>query len=136
MTPVEIRAAISASPELQAMGTEHGAIAAALSLGRTKLGTVSTAAFASWAGGTGMRAVIEDKATTVGDPLRSSALALRDVLSGGADGVRMDHAENEQMLAAWVSLGMLSSANHDSLIALATVDDPVSVQQVIDALKG
>jgi hypothetical protein len=76
-------------------------IAALLSAGRTRLGTVATDTFASWAAGTGIRAVIEDKAADAQSPLRASALALRDVLMGGASGIRLDHAGNRSMLAGW-----------------------------------
>lgn len=36
MNAQEIRAAIAADPALQALGTEHGALAAVLSVGRTR----------------------------------------------------------------------------------------------------
>jgi hypothetical protein len=140
MTPQEIRDAIAASPELQAMQTagDHQGIADTLSAGRkkSKLGSVATTEFASWAGGTGMRAVIEDKSAAAGDPLRSSALALRDVLLGGMSGIRFDYPQNVSMLDAWVAMGALTEANKASLLALAMVDDPVSFASVTEAIKG
>jgi len=113
-----------------------GAIAAMLSAGRTKLGTVSVGNFALWAAATGMRAVIEDRAANVQSPLRSIALALRDVLVGGTDGIRMDLPGNAAMLGAWVAAGELSTANRDALLALASVEDPVTAEQVAQALGG
>lgn len=113
-----------------------GAIAALLSVGRTKLGTVSVGDFASWAAATGMRAVIEDHAANAQSPLRSIALALRDVLVGGTDGIRMDLPGNAAMLGAWVAAGELTTENRDALLAMALADDPLSAAQVSDALEG
>lgn len=118
------------------LGRNDAAIAAIVSAGRVRVGTVSTAVFSSWAAKTGMRAVIEDKAVTAGDPLRSSALSLRDVCTGGASGIRLDYSDNQAMLAAWVALGALSTANRDSLLALATSADPVPVEAVVAALNA
>ena len=111
-----------------------GAIATLLSAGRTKLGTVSVGDFASWAAATGMRAVIEDHATNTQSPLRSIALALRDVLGGNIGGIRLDLQGNVDMLAAWVSADLLSVENRDALLALASVDDPLTVDQVAQPL--
>ena len=111
-----------------------GAIATLLSAGRTKLGTVSVGDFASWASATGMRSVIEDHATNTQSPLRSIALALRDVLGGNIGGIRLDLQGNVDMLAAWVSADLLSVENRDALLALASVDDPLTVDQVAQAL--
>lgn len=138
MTPQQIRDAIAADPALQALA-EQGRIAdlaAALSAGRTRLGTVSVGDFASWAAETGMRAVIEDHAANAASPMRSIALALRDVLTGATGGIRLDLPVNQQMLAAWVTAGELTTANRDALLALAQQDDPVNMTQVEIALKG
>ena len=138
MTPQQIRDAIAADPALQAL-LEQGRIAdlaAALSAGRTRLGTVSVGDFASWAAATGMRAVIEDHAANAASPMRSIALALRDVLTGATGGIRLDLPANQQMLAAWVTAGELTAANRDALLALAQQDDPVTMTQVEIALKG
>lgn len=138
MTPQEIRDAIAADPELQALAAEGrvGDIAAALSVGRSKLGTLSVGDFASWAAATGMRAVIEDHALNAQSPMRSVALALRDVLVGGTSGIRMDLPGNQAMLQAWVDAGELTTAARDDLLALASVPDPVTAAAVSDALEG
>lgn len=109
-----------------------GPLAAMLSpLRQPVLGTVPTEQFAAWAASTGMRAVIEDKAAAAGDPLRASALALRDVLMGSIPGIRLDHAGNQAVLTAWVTAGALSQANRDSLTALGTrAAPPLTMQQV------
>ncbi len=113
-----------------------GAIAALLSVGRTKLGTVSVGDLASWAAATGMRARIEDHAANAASPLRSVALALRDVLVGGAAGIRLDLPANAAMLAAWVAANELTVEHRDALLALASVEDPLSASQISDALGG
>lgn len=160
MTPQEIRDAVLASPELEALARltttvqvhqkdEQGyilkdqsgdplplldvvvaqpdttAIAAALSAGRTKVASVTRAAFASWAAKTGMRAKISDQSVTAASPLRSSALALLDVLNGASETIDFASAENIAMLNGWVQATLLSQADHDELLLLATVDDPV-----------
>ena len=88
---------------------------------RSVLGIVSTERFQAWCARTGMRAQIQDAATTAGDPLRSVALTLLDVLGGGAPGgVDLAYPGNQQMLGAWVTLGRLAQLQHDELVALAT----------------
>lgn len=138
MTPQAIRDAVAADPTLQVMASEGRVadIAAALSAGRTRLGTVSVGDFASWAASIGMRAVIEDHAANVASPMRSVALALRDVLAGNIGGIRLDLPANVAMLAAWVAAGELSTANRDALLALATEPDPVPTNDVSEALAG
>lgn len=117
-------------------GRRDDLIAAVLSAGRTRVGTVSAGDLASWAAATGMRAAIEDHATNSQSPLRSIALALRDVLAGGAAGVRLDLPANAAMLDAWVTAGVLAQADRDALIALASAPDPLTSQQVSDALNN
>ena len=110
-------------------------IAAYLSDGRcTRTGSVPREVFLSWAGATGMLAVIEDRAAAVGDPLRSSALALKYTLMGGAPAIRLDYPENQQMLAAWVAQAALSEANRAALLALAAQTVTVTDAQVRAAM--
>jgi hypothetical protein len=125
MTPTEIRAAISADPALQALVPDTVALAAALSVGRTKLGTVTRSDFAGWAAASGLRSKIEDLSTTAAHPLRDSSLAILDVLKGASDGINLSRPANAAMLDAWVATGNLAAADRDALIALATTDDPV-----------
>lgn len=101
------------------------AIAAALSMNRTRVASVPRALFARWAASTGMRAQIADVSSDAQSPLRSSALALLDVLNGASETIDFSSAENIQMLGAWVQLGKLTQDHHDELLALATVPDPV-----------
>lgn len=57
---------------------------------RQRLTSVSRAGFAIWAA-QGPRAVIEDVALAVGNPLRASALTLRDFLAGAAEEIGRAH---------------------------------------------
>lgn len=109
------------------------AIADALSVGRVRLGTVSRAWFATWAAGNGMRAVIEDAAATMGHPLRSIALACKDVLSGAADGIDFSLPQNVAMVQAWVAAGAMPQSDADALLALGTVPDPIDEMTVRQA---
>lgn len=130
MTPEDIRAAIQADAALQALVPDTQAIADALSAGRTKLGTVSRAWLATWAAGTGMRAVMQDVSTTAGHPLRSIALATLDVLAGAADGIDFAEPANVASVQAWVTAGLMTQEQADALFALGTVADPVDEMDV------
>lgn len=107
-------------PDELAAGND-GAIYAAMSTTapETKTGMVSRAFFAIWAASTGARAAIEDHATNPVSPLRPSALALRDFLSGAADAFDCAHPTNAGLVAAWVAAGAISQADSDALFALA-----------------
>ena len=86
---------------------------------RTVIGSVSRPDFVIWAAA-GPRAVIEDTALDKAHPLRSSALALRDFVNGNSDALDLSNAQVQGLLSAWVSLGLITQAQHDSLIGLAT----------------
>jgi hypothetical protein len=134
---VTLEQIMAAFPGLTPENRDDGEIAAALSVGRTASVPVPRSVFAGWCGSTGLRAVIQDKAEAVGDPLRSSALSLLDFLQGGvAPGLDLSHAGNAAMLAAWVSLGAVSAEQRDELLALCMAPDPVTPQQVAAALEG
>lgn len=126
MTPEDIRAAIQADAALQTLMPDTQAIADAISAGRTKLGTVSRAWLATWAAGTGMRAVMQDVSEIVGHPLRSISLATLDVLAGAADGIDFSVPENVASVQAWVTAGVMTQEHADALFALGTEPDPVS----------
>lgn len=142
MTPDEIRAAIAADPALQALAQirDDAAIAAALSQGRTKMVSVTTAEFASWAAVTNLRAPLEDISKNSTSPLRSSALAALDLLRGAGQTLDLSSSSvgqgNHAMLDAWVTAGIVSSGQRDMLYSMATIPDPVSTDAVSAALNG
>lgn len=84
--------------------------------------SVSRQVFVRWAAKTGIRAVIQDVSVIANDPLRSSALALLDIIQGGGtDGIDFSDADNIAMLAGWVALDRLTNAQRSELLALATI---------------
>lgn len=86
-----------------------------------KVQSVTRKAFIKWAAKTGMRATIQDVSIIASDPLRSSALALLDVIQGGGtDGIDFSDADNVSMLAGWVAMGRLTDTQRSELLALAT----------------
>lgn len=123
------------SPALIA-SREHGQIAAEVSVNRTRIGAISTALLSIWVAKTGLRAAIEDHAINSASPLRSIALSLKDALNGGSTVLELDNPENQAMLDAWVAAGALTSAQKQDLINRATVPAPVSVAEVVEAMKG
>lgn len=133
---MNIKETIESTPELLALMPDAKAIAEAMSLNRTKLGTVSRAWLATWSAGNGMRAVIQDTGGTEGHPLRSIALATLDVLSGAADGIDFSVPENVASVQAWVTVGLMPQSEADSLFALGTYPDPISERDVVLAITN
>jgi len=133
---MNIKETIESTPELLALMTDAKAIAEAMSINRTKLGTVSRAWLATWSAGNGMRAVIQDTANTEGHPLRSIALATLDVLSGAADGIDFSVPENVASVQAWVTVGLMPQSEADALFALGTYPDPISERDVVLAITN
>ena len=86
----------------------------------TRLALVSRAWLATWAAGTGMRAIMQDVANTNGHPLRSIALATLDVLAGAADGIDFSNPANVASVQAWVTAGLMTQADADALFAMGT----------------
>lgn len=94
------------------------------------VGEIERADLATWAASTGMRAVIEDTATSTTSTLRASALGIRDVLSGASTGIDLAKSQNMALLDGWETAGILSADNKASFIALATHNIPRSVSQL------
>lgn len=126
----------SALAALLAAGDFAGMAAHDAFAGRIRLGLVNRADFAGWAASYGMRSKIEDAASTVGHPLRDSALAILDVLRGAADGIDLGKPANQAMLDAWVQGGALLAADRDVLRALATRSDPAPWPEIVAALEA
>jgi len=133
---MNIKATIESTPELLALMPDAQAIAEAMSINRTKLGTVSRAWLATWSAGNGMRAVIQDTANTEGHPLRSIALATLDVLSGAAEGIDFSIPANMASVQAWVTAGLMPQSEADALFALGTYPDLVSERDVVLAITN
>ena len=113
------------SPELLA-SRDSDAIAAAVNIGRVRVGYASRESFAMWAAKHSVRAKIEDHSSNPASPLRSIALALLDVLRSPTEGIDLSVPDNSLMLGAWVQSGEIAQAQADELVALASRPDPVS----------
>lgn len=135
MTPAELSTLkdeilAKCSPEVIA-SQDSALIAAAVSVGRTKVAPIDRANFAMWCGATGLRASIQDAADTVGNPLRSIALTLLDFLQGGvAQSLDLSDPHNQTMLAAWEQAGAITSGQVADLNAMTVVADPVTEYDV------
>ena len=130
MTPQEIRDAIAASPELQALKDDDVAIAATLSNGRTKFVPTEI----------GNGTILETIGLAAGN-------ALLDVLNTAPDfrhvkplieqgRLRLDSPLVIGTLASLVAGGVLTQEQADALIARAKAPDSVTPQEVSDAIGG
>lgn len=95
----------------------------------SKIGLINRTDLTIWAAASGMRAVIEDVANDSQSPLRSSALAILDVLRGSSSGIDLSKPENGGILIAWEAAEILSTADKDAMIALAM--QPASRAEVL-----
>ena len=119
MTPEEIRAAISADPALQAPVPDTEAIAAALSVGRTRWKPTEI----------GVGTIIEVLGLAVANPVLDALYAspdyrhIRPLLEQGR--LRLDTVAQAGMLQPLVAGGLLTQAQLDALVARAKEADPV-----------
>ena len=113
------------SPDLLA-SQDADTIAAAVNIGRVRVGYASREKFSTWAAKHSVRAKIEDHSSNPESPLRSIALALLDVLRSPTEGIDLSVPDNALMLGAWVQSGEITQAQADELVALASQIDPVS----------
>lgn len=124
MTADEIRAAIAADPALQALVPDTQAIAAALSVGRTRY--VETQI--------GVGSIIEVLGLAAANPVLDALYASPDyrhvkpLLDQGR--LRLDVVAQAGMLQPLVTGGLLTQAQLDALIARAEEADPVDEYQV------
>lgn len=150
MTPEEIRAAIAASPELQALAEAGNtqAIADALSAGRKRVVSRIISArgiAAEFPGGPVAAEVVLMKlegaaaaAQASNDPEQQvlGSLIARQLRFLAADGLDFGSAALRGMLDQFVGMGILTQAEVDGLKSLALVDDPITHTQVGHALQG
>lgn len=148
MTPQEIRDAIAASPELQALGQNTQAIADALSVGRKRVQPRIVSArgiAAEFPGGPVAAEVVLMKLEGAAAAASASADQSQKVLGSlinrqlrflAADGLDFGSAALRGMLDQFVAMSILTQAEVDGLKSLADVTDPVTHTQVGEALKG
>ena len=150
MTPQQIRDAIAASPELQALQAEGNLqlIADALSAGRTRVAPrmVSARGLAEHVPGGPLAAeVILMKLEGARDTMLASQDASTRVMGSllrrqlgflAADGLDFGSPALRDMLDQFAAQGVLTAAEVDGLKAIALVPDPVTWYQVRAAIDG
>ena len=128
MTADEIRAAIAADPALQALVPDTQAIAAALSVGRTRWKHTEI----------GVGTIIEALGLAAANPVLDALYASPDyryvkpLLDQGR--LRLDTVEQAGMLQPLVTGGLLTQAQLDALVARTKEPDPVDEYAVRVAL--
>ena len=143
MTPQEIQAAVSADPALQALvaAGDFAAVAAALSLGRTKVASH----FASERGileryphgpiaADELLAALEAFADTAHPMARIVGRALKFLAQ--PEGLDIGSPATQGLLDQLMAGGVISQAQRDGLRAMATVADVVTWPQVQAAMQG
>lgn len=148
MTPEEIRAAVAASTELQALGRRDDLIAAALSVGRTRVVSRMVSArgmAANVPGGPLAAEVILMKLEGARDAMLASENQQQKVLGSllrrqlaflAGEGLDFGDAALRGMLDQFVTLTILTADEVAGLKALAVVSAPVSTNEVSHALNG
>lgn len=148
MTPQEIRDAIAASPELQALGTNTQAIADALSVGRTRVvyKLISARGLAAGlAGGPLAAEAILLKLEGARDAMLASADQQQRVIGSllrrqlgflSGDGLDFGSPALLGMLDQFVGLGILTQGEVDALKELTVEPDLITHTQVGAALLG
>ena len=143
MSPAEILAAIAASPALQALAAvrNDAAIAAALSVGRTKTASRFTSARGVLekypAGPVAADALLTklEAYANAAQPLSSLVKRANGFLSQ-PEGLDLGSPATIAMLDALMAYGVITQAEHDGLKSIATFPDPVSADAVSAALNG
>lgn len=148
MTPQQIRAAIAASPELQALGANTQVIADILSVGRKRVVSriVSARGVASDfpAGPLAAEGVLM-KLEGAAAQLSASAATQEKVLGSlisrqlkflAGEGLDFGSLALRSMLDQFAVMGILTTGEVEGLQSLALVDDPVTHTQVGAALRG
>lgn len=142
MTPQQIRDAIAASPELQALGTNTQAIADALSVGRKAVQSRIISArgiAAEFPGGPVAAEVVLMKLEGAAAAASASADSEQQVLGSliarqlrflAADGLDFGSVALRGMLDQFVGMSILTQGEVDGLKSLALQDAPVSEMDV------
>lgn len=123
------------SPELIASG-EHGEIAALVSVGRTKTQKVPIADIQAYLQTQGLWWAIKAVAADGAHPANTAAIAVIDVANARYENIDTTLPIVAQMLGGLVATDVMTQTQMDDISALGTVPAPVSVSEVIEALKG
>lgn len=136
MTPAEIRAAIAASPALQALGHDTQAIADALSVGRTRSQEVEAWRAKKLLIKAGKWRGIAAAAADPANPATNAAYAAMALAESASMQIDFCDPVSSALMGGLIAAGLITAAERDALVALSTVADPVTHTQVGAALAG
>lgn len=148
MTPQQIRDAIAASPELQALAAVGNtqAIADALSVGRIRLNSRYItergviAALGTQHGEAFLQALEAFGVAVLpgGHPLQADQAGIKRVLSWlkAGEGIELGEPQAQTLLGVLGAVGAVDAAHAAVIASLAQAPDPVTHTQVGEALKG
>jgi hypothetical protein len=120
-------------PALIASRDEY-ALAAALSVGRTKTVKVPIADVQANLQTTGLWWSVKAVAADAAHPAHAAAIALMDVANARYDNIDMTLPIVAQMLGELVSAGVMTQAQMDALTGMGVVPDPVDPMVVRQAI--
>lgn len=113
---------------------DEAAIAATVSIGRTKLARVPIADLQDYLQTRGLWWAIKTVAANTAHVANASAVAVMDVANARYTNIDMTFAIVGQMLGGLVAAGIITQADMDAMKAKGTVPDPVSAHDVAQAL--
>lgn len=145
MTPAEILAEITNGPlsaEIAPHITNKDAAAIYAILSRkdiSTLGFIDRDQMNTWAVIHDERSNIEDHANNPVSPARSAALALRDVLQGGSDGLHLEYPEILALVEAWPYRDQMAKTDLESraTVLVSRADQlgyPITLLMIRDAI--
>lgn len=134
LTTADVQA-YAADPTLSAALAAGDDIAAATRLSEllTDPASIPIGRVAAWGAEVGLRAKIQDYASTPSHPLRDIALTALDLLVRGDP---LDLQEDGALLDAFVAAGAITQAQRDSLAAFALKPRTVTANDVARAIRN
>lgn len=127
---------LAAFPGLTPANRDDGAIAAALSVGRTKTQNVAISDVQAYLQTNGLWWSIKGAAADAQHPANAAAIAVMDVANARYESLDMMLPIISEMLGGLVATGLMAQADQDELAGMGVVPDPVTPQDVSKALEG
>ena len=115
---------------------DFDAIAAAVSVGRTKLNKVPIADVQAHLQSDGSWWSIKAVAGNADHPAQGAAIAILDVASARYENIDTTLPIVGQMLGGLVAASVIQQASMDTIVGMGVTPDPVTAQQVSDARGG
>jgi hypothetical protein len=136
MDLLALKAEIEANPACSQAVIERDtkAIASVISAGRTRPGKTTIADVQAYLQSHGLWWSIKAAASDPAHAANAAAVATIDVASARYENVDMTIPFVGQMLSGLVAAAIITQADMDAIVAMGSESDPVSAQQVADAL--